>query len=122
MFKVLFKSIDSNATPLPFGGTASLIPERLARGGGRSVDITISIDTNLPYARGRTTWDGDNLALVADWLPDQYGKRGKPVGDEPSPIDLIHALTLATWLEWEIVEGKEILDLPVPELPLGAIA
>ena len=110
MFKVVFKSINPSAVPLPYGGTASLIPGYLARGlaseGKTLIDATVSIDTNLPYMGGTTTWDGDDLVLIADWLPDQYGK---PVGDEPSPIDLVNALYPATWLEWEILEGNEII-------------
>jgi hypothetical protein len=122
MFKVVFKSINPDAIPLPYSGTASLIPDYLNRGGEIKLDATVSIETIVPYMGGMTTWNGDDLALITDWLPDQYGMRGKPVGDEPSPIDLIHAITLTTWLEWEIIEGKEMLDVPVPELPSGAIA
>jgi hypothetical protein len=37
------------------------------------------------------------------------------------PLDAVAALTGATWLEWEIVEGAEILDMPREELPPGAV-
>jgi hypothetical protein len=122
MFKVLITSINPNALPLPDGGTSSLIPDELKDGSDRLVRIEIAIDADRPHQHGETTYDADEEGWIADWLPDQYGVRGKPVGDDASPIGLVAALSVATWLSWEIIEGESILDLPVPELPPGAIA
>lgn len=125
MFVVSISLIKNGVEPLKFSGTSALIPRHFAHliaGGDRSIDAVISIDSNLPDHSGVATWTGNDAASIADWLTSQYGMYGKPVGENPSPIDLIHSLTKATWLEWEIVEGRDILDLPVSELPPGAIA
>jgi hypothetical protein len=122
MFKVLITSINPSAPPLPDRGTSSLIPEYLKDGGDRLVRIEITIEAERPYQHGATTFDGDEEGWIADWLPDQYGVRGKPVGDEASPVDLVAALAAANWLNYDILEGEEILDLPEPQLPPGAIA
>ena len=122
MFKVLVTAINPSTPPLPNAGTSSLIPDYLVDDGDRLVQITITVDAERPYQHGETTCDGDTQDWIAEWLPDQYGVRGKPVGDDASPIGLVAALSAANWLAWEIVEGKEILDLSTPELPPGAIA
>ena len=121
MIKIAILSIDPTAEPRPFGGTSSLIPSHLAAGGSRAVDIVISIDSDAPARGGVTTYEGDDAHLVDQYLQWQYGLYGKMLGEEPSPSDMIHTLTGLTWLKWEILEGKEILDLPVPELPPGAM-
>jgi hypothetical protein len=122
MFKILITAIDPSAPPLSDGGTASLIPEYMKEGGNRVVQIEIAIDADRPYQHAETTYTGDEEDWIAEWLPDQYGMRGKPVGDNASPIDAVAALSAATWLKWEVVSGQEILDLPDPSLPPGAIA
>jgi hypothetical protein len=122
MFKVLVTSINPSKMPLPDRGTSSLIPERLKDAGDRLVQIEIAIDADRPCQHGQTTYEGDKESWIADWLPDQYGVRGKPVGDDASPVDLVAALAAANWLNYDILEGEEILDLPEPELPPGAIA
>lgn len=116
MFKVQITAINPSTPPRPYGGTSSLIPPTLAVGGDRPIDATISISST------ETVYTGADQDLIAQWLTDQYGMDGKRVGDDPSVRDVVAALTSATWLEWEILEGKEILDLPEPELPAGAIA
>jgi hypothetical protein len=122
MFKVAIKAINPSAKPRPYCGTSSLIPEYLAIGGDRSIQVTISIDSNQPYKAGKTTYEGDDKALMREWMPDQYGMRGKRVGDNASPADLHHALMAAAWLEWKIISGQEILDIAEQSLPPGAIA
>jgi hypothetical protein len=122
MFKVLITAINPSALPLLNGGTSSLIPEYLQDGGDRAVRIEIEIAATRPYQHAETTYIGDDEDWISEWLPDQYGVRGKPVGDDASPIDTNAALVAAAWLEWEIVLGQEILDMPEPPLPPGAIA
>lgn len=122
MFKIAINAINPSAKPRPYCGTSSLIPEYLAIGGDRSIDVTITIDSTQPYQAGKTTYEGEDKALVREWMPDQYGMRGKRVGDNASPADLHHALMAATWLEWKVISGQEILDIPDSDLPPGAIA
>ncbi len=121
MFKVQITAIKPSTPPRLNGGNNSLIPDELAIGGDRSVDVTITVDSSLPYKSGKTTYDGADKALISDWLPDQYGMRGKPVGDNAKPINVFAALTGATWLEWKIISGQEILDIPAPPSRPGAI-
>lgn len=114
MFKVQVTAINPSASPRPYGGTNSLIPDELAIGGDRPVQVTITVDSSQPYKSGKTKYEGADKALISDWLPDQYGMYGKRVGDDAKPINVIAALTSATWLKWEIISGQEILDLPAP--------
>lgn len=122
MFKVLLTAINPSSSPLEHGGISSRVPKLFAIDGDRSISISITIDADLPYERGDTKFEGEQSASIADWLSDQYGMYGHRVGDDASPIDLVAALTAATWIEWEIISGEEILDLPVPPLPPGAIS
>jgi hypothetical protein len=122
MFKVLITAINPGADPLPHCGTSSLIPDYLAIGGDRSIDCTISIDSTKPYQGGKTKYEGKDKSLMAEWLPDQYGMRGKRVGDKASPANVFAALKSASWLQWKIISGQEILDIPDSNLPPGAIA
>jgi hypothetical protein len=66
MFKVAIKAINPSAKPRPYCGTSSLIPEYLAIGGDRSIQVTISIDSNQPYKAGKTTYEGDVDTLRAE--------------------------------------------------------
>jgi hypothetical protein len=120
MFKVLITAINPSAEPRPHGGTCDLISDELAVGGDRPINVTITIQSALPYKRGKTTYTGADKALISNWLPDQCGMRGKSVGEDAKPTDLAAALTRATWLEWEIISGKEILDIPAPPSRPGA--
>jgi hypothetical protein len=120
MFKIQITAIKPSTPPRPYGGTSSLIPPHLAADGDRSIDATISIDSDSPDCYGKATWSGKDAALLSDWLPNQYGMYGHHVGEKPNPLDAVAALTGATWLEWEIVEGKEILEMPRQKLPPGA--
>lgn len=122
MFKVSITAINPSAKPRPYCGASSLTPESLAVDDDRQIQATISIDSTQPYKAGKTTYEGTDKALMREWIPDQYGMRGKRVGDNASPADLNHALMAATWLEWEIISGQEILDIPEQSLPPGAIA
>lgn len=122
MFKVAITAINPSAKPRPYCGTSSLIPASLAIDGDRQIEVTISIDSTLPYKSGKTIYTGADKALMIEWMPDQYGMRGKRIGDSASPADLYHALKSATWLEWKIISGQEILDIPDNSLPPGAIA
>lgn len=120
MFKVQITAINPSTPPRPHGGTNSLIPDELAVDGDRLVEVMITVDSSQPYKSGKTKYEGADRALISDWLPDQYGMYGKRVGDDAKPINVFAALTSATWLEWEIIEGKEILDLPAPPERPGA--
>jgi hypothetical protein len=82
-------------------------------------DAILTLDVDRPDKRGVPIWTGD-YAEIAAWLPNQYGLRGHKVGENPRPRDVIHAL-IAGKKRYEIIEGKEILDLPEPKLPKGAI-
>jgi hypothetical protein len=125
MFVVSINSIKKDVKPLKFGGSSSLIPEYFASlvvDGNRSIDAKISIETDMPEQSGTTTWSGDDSDMISDWSIGQYGMYGHYIGENPTPISLVHALTVAIWLEWEIIEGKEILDIPLEELPPSAIS
>jgi hypothetical protein len=120
MFKVQITAIKPSTPPRPHAGTNSLIPDELAVGGDRPIDVTITVDSTQPYKSGKTTYEGADKASISDWLPDQCGMRGKSVGDNAKPIDVAVALTKATWLEWKIISGQEILDIPAPPSRPGA--
>jgi hypothetical protein len=120
MFTIQITAIKPSTPPRQYGGTSSLIPDELAIGGDRSIDAVISIDSDSPDRAGNATWSGKDAALLSDWITNQYGMYGHQVGENPNPLDAVAALTGATWLEWEIVEGKEILEMPRQKLPPGA--
>lgn len=83
--------------------------------------IEVAIAATRPHQHAQTTYKGDEDGRFADWIPLEYGVRGKRVGDDASPLDLVAALTKSK-LKWEIIEGAEILDLPITELPKGAVS
>jgi hypothetical protein len=120
MFKVLITEINPSTPPRPHCGTNSLIPDELAADGDRPIQVTISVNSSQPCKSGKTIYEGADKALIANWLPDQYGMYGKRVGDDANPINIFAALTSATWLKWEIISGQEILDLPAPPKRPGA--
>ena len=121
MLKIQITAIKPSTPPRPNGGTSALIPDELAVDGDRSIQVTITVNSDQPYQNGKTTYEGADKALISNWLPDQYGMYGKRVGDDAKPINVSAALTAATWLEWEILEGKEILDLPAPPNRAGVM-
>jgi hypothetical protein len=121
MFKVRITAINPSTPPRPYGGTSSLIPNELAIGGDRPIDVTITIDSAKPDKYGKTTYGGADSSLISQWLPNQHGMYGHRVGDEANPLDVSAALSAATWIEWEILEGEEILDMPRQKLPPGAV-
>jgi hypothetical protein len=82
-------------------------------------NAVLLIDSDKPDKYGTAIWAGDYQAL-AKWLPNQYGMFGHHVGDNPAPMDVIHALIMAK-KKYQVVEGKEILDIPITPLPDGAI-
>lgn len=79
----------------------------------------LSIDSDSPGRRGIAVWAGDDQELAA-WLPGRYGMFGHRVGDNPAPMDAIAALKTAG-KKYEVLEGQEILDLPISPLPEGAV-
>lgn len=121
MFKIQITAIKLSTPPRQYGGTSSLIPPHLAADGDRSIDATISVDSDSPDRSGNATWSGKDAALLSDWITNQYGMYGHRVGENPNPADLNSALIAATWLDWEIVEGEEILEMPRQKLPPGAM-
>ncbi len=120
MFKVQITAIKPSIPPRPNAGTNSLIPDKLAVGGDRPIDVTIAVRSEQPYKSGKITYDGADKTSISNWLPDQCGMRGKLIGDDASPTDVAAALTKATWLEWKIISGQEILDIPAPPSRPGA--
>lgn len=83
-------------------------------------NAVLSIDSDKPDRYGAAVWSGESKEL-AEWLPAQYGMFGHYVGDNPCPSDAIHALIVAK-KKYKVLEGQEILDLPMPPLPEGAIS
>lgn len=83
-------------------------------------NATLSIDSKKPDEYGLAVWTGDSAEL-AEWLPRQYGMFGHRVGDDPAPMDAIAALVMSR-KKFQIVKGQEILDLPITELPEGAVS
>ena len=81
--------------------------------------VLLSIDSNRPDTHGIATWSEDTP--LSAWLPLQYGMFGHRVGDNPTPMDAIAALKSAS-KEYQVIEGQEILDLPISELPEGAVS
>jgi hypothetical protein len=82
-------------------------------------DAILTLDVTRPDKRGTAIWTG-NYAEIAAWLPRRYGMRGHKVGENPRPRDVIHALIVGR-KQYEVIEGKEILELPSKPLPEGAI-
>ena len=80
----------------------------------------LTIDSNRPDEHGEAVWAGDSAEL-ATWLPSRYGMFGHRVGDNPAPMDVIAAL-ITSKKEYRVVQGLEILDLPIASLPDGAIS
>jgi hypothetical protein len=121
MFIIEITAINPSAQSNPDSGTASLIPSYLATGGDRPIQATISIDSAEPYKGAEILYAGNDQGSISEWLPDQYGMYGKSIDDSASPMDLVAALTAATWLEWKIISGQTILDHPTPESISGAM-
>lgn len=96
------------------------IPNALCRDKDKST-VTIEIESKYPHAKGKTTFEGQYAVSIARWLKSAYGMRGHLVGEYASPQDAVAAISTAKWLKFEILSGKEILSLPVPALPPGAI-
>jgi hypothetical protein len=120
MLKIQITAINPSVVPRPHGGTGSLIPDDLAFEGDRPVQVTITVNSTQPYKSGKAIYEGADKALISNWLPDQHGMYGKTIGDDVSPANIVAVLTSATWLDWEIISGQEILDLPAPPNRPGA--
>jgi hypothetical protein len=83
-------------------------------------DAILSLNSDHPEEGSPPYWSGDSTEL-AKWLPSRYGMFGHYVGDYPCPSDVIHALIVGK-KKYKVLEGQEILDLPMSELPEGAIS
>ena len=83
-------------------------------------NAALSIDSKKPDEYGLAVWTGDSAELAV-WLPRQYGMFGHRVGDNPAPMDAIAAL-ITSGKKYRVVEGQETLDLPITELPEGAVS
>ncbi len=124
MFKVRITAINPSTPPRPYGGTSSLIPKEIAVGGDRSIDITITIDSNNPDTAAVLKFEGDDPATVetiTKQVGRMYGMYGHQISDATTPLDLDAALSEATWIVWEILEGADILKMPRQKLPPGAV-
>jgi hypothetical protein len=82
-------------------------------------NAVLSIDSDKPDRHGAAVWAGESQEL-AEWLPNQYGMFGHYVGDYPCPSDAIHALIVGK-KKYKVLEGQEILDMPIKPLPEGSI-
>jgi hypothetical protein len=83
-------------------------------------NAVLSIDSTRPDRHGVAKWTGD-FASLSEWLPYQVGMFGHIVSDMPTPMDAIAALN-AAGKKYQVIEGQEILDLPMPELPEGVMS
>jgi hypothetical protein len=83
-------------------------------------NAVLSIDSDKSDRHGAAVWAGDSIEL-AKWLPSRYGMFGHKVGDYPCPSDVIHALIVGK-KKYKVLEGQEILDMPISELPEGAVS
>jgi hypothetical protein len=83
-------------------------------------DAILSLDVDRPNIRSTPIWSGDSIEL-AKWLPGRYGMFGHRVGNFPYAADVIHALIVGK-KKYKVLEGQDILDLPIPELSEGAIS
>jgi hypothetical protein len=89
--------------------------------------IIISIDSDnrdRPAPIQVDSINGTDPQMVKIWykkLSNMHGMYGHLLDKATSPIDLNAAL-LQNKIEFEILEGREILDLPRAELPPGAIS
>jgi hypothetical protein len=83
-------------------------------------DAVLSLKSAHPEEGSPPYWSGDSTEL-AKWLPSRYGMFGHYVGDYPAPMDVVHALIVAK-KEYQVLEGQEILDLPIAPLPEGVIS
>lgn len=108
MFRILIKSIGINKDEI----TPS-----------ENLNTIVTIDSRRKFGDGEMTIEGSNSEEVKGWISSQMGMYGHSLGDETnSPIDLVAALNLGKFIEWEIIEGADILNQETPELPKGAIS
>ena len=80
----------------------------------------LSIDSTEPDRHGVASWTGESTE-ISQWLPKQFGMFGHYVGDYPCPADAIHALIISG-KKYQVLEGQDILDLPIEPLPEGVVS
>ncbi len=80
----------------------------------------LELSTDRPDIGTTPKWSGD-YAELAKWLPGRYGMFGHRVGNYPYAMDVIHAL-IVSGKKYEVLEGQEILDLPIEPLPEGVVS
>jgi hypothetical protein len=84
-------------------------------------DHIVSIDSNHPDKGGSVQITGKNPAEIRRWISTMSGMRGIGLdGDYAAPSDLDAGLDYLKE-SFEILEGKEILDMPMDKLPDGCV-
>ena len=84
-------------------------------------DHLISIDSDHPDKAGSLLIQGDTPQEIKDWISSMSGFRGIGLsGTFDAPLDLVSGLSTEKAV-FEILEGKEILDIPTQDLPDGAV-
>ena len=82
-------------------------------------NITISINANTPDKYARIKIAGEDANNFGRKLAQMYGIYGHLVGTNTTPLDLNAALA-NSGMEYEILEGADILKMRRQQLPPGA--
>jgi hypothetical protein len=84
-------------------------------------DHVISINSDHPDEPARLQIEGANPDEIRRWISGMCGFHGIGLdGESEAPSDLITGLCVEK-ADFEILEGKEILDIPAKKLPDGAV-
>lgn len=83
-----------------------------------TLDVTISISSISPDNSAPIKFEGDAKGFVKE-LASMYGMYGHRIGRLSTPLDL-NAAIVKSGLDYEIIEGAEILEMPQEEIPAGA--
>jgi hypothetical protein len=83
------------------------------------LDITVSIDSDSPDRRAQIVVAGENSQFMKQQIASMTGMYGHIIGNSTAPLDLNAALA-GSGLDFEILEGADILKMPRQELPDGA--
>jgi hypothetical protein len=79
-----------------------------------------SIESIEPETPGKVSIEGIAPILAATWIESLYGMYGHGLDSKMErPIDLFMGIS-QSGLDYEIIEGHEILDLPLEEIPEGS--
>jgi hypothetical protein len=82
---------------------------------------TIAIDSDDPEQHAEMKIEGEDPASIHSWVGKLYGMRGVGLDEWANcPIDLMSGI-MDSKESYEILQGKEILDMPLEELPEGAV-